>query len=247
MPRKSKKSKNDSHDIIPWKEEQPQLKKKFHLKDLNVFNPLTNNQRTFFEKWVDEPEKHFFLSGFPGTGKTFNALYLSTLDLLREEYEKIIIIRSAVPSRDTGFLPGTLEEKLAVYEEPYIETFDKFFKFSKSYENLVKLGKIQFASSSYLRGVTFDDSIIFIDEVQSMTYHELFTILSRTGENSRVVISGDFKQNDLYNKRYEESCFVDLEKLIDNMKSSFIRIDFKVEDIVRSKFVRDLIIADSKL
>jgi len=243
MPRKSKKSKR-VEETLP-NDLEPQLRKKFHVHDMRTYKPLTKNQRTFFDLW-DGTDDHFFLSGFAGTGKTFNAAYLALKDVLDKKYDKVIFIRSATPTKDTGFLPGTLEEKLAVYEEPYIETFDKFFDFKKSYENLKKLGKVEFVSSSYLRGVTFDNAVIVIDECQSMTYHEIFTILTRTGDNSRVIICGDFKQNDLINKRFEESCFYDLERLISNV-DSFSRIDFKIEDIVRSKFVKDLIIADSKL
>jgi predicted ribonuclease YlaK len=219
------------------------VKKKFHIKDLIHFSPLTNNQSIFFDLYNNDPSNHFFLTGSAGTGKTFCAAYLALGDVLSGNYDQLIFVRTAQPIKEIGHLPGDTEEKLAVYEEPYKAMFNNFFKFKNSYDNLKEAAKIHFLSSSFMRGITLDNSVIIIDEVQSMTSHEIMSILTRVGQNSKVIIVGDFKQNDLVYKRYIESGFVRLEKVLKRIPA-IKRINFTRDDIVRSEFVKQLIIAD---
>jgi phosphate starvation-inducible PhoH-like protein len=219
-----------------------QTKKKFHPKDLQQIQPLTDNQETFFNSFKNT-ENHFFLSGSAGTGKSTIALWHLLNDTLSNKYDKLVIIRGATQVNNLGFTPGTVEEKLEPYEAPYKNIFDDFFTFKKSYDNLKENRQIEFMSSSFIRGMNLNSCAIFIDEVQSLTYHEIFSILTRTGLNSRVIMAGDFRQNDLQYKKYVESGFLRLEKVVEKIPS-ILTIHFDRDDIVRSDFVKQLIIAD---
>lgn len=227
----------------------PQMKKKFHLKDLLKIQPLTLNQKKLFDSWKDNSSLSFFLYGSAGTGKTFSAMFLALYNLLdeNETYDKIIIIRSTVASRDVGFLPGDLDEKTEVYEEPYISICDELFPWSKSYENLKKLGKIEFMPTSFLRGTTFDNCLIIVDECQNMNYGELDTIITRVGKNSKIFFCGDCQQNDLMYKKSESSGFSDFKRVLSNLREYFDCIEFNTDDIVRSSLVKDYIIAKNQL
>lgn len=243
MGRKNKRDKDNSKSKkVTYDDIQPQIKKKFHEKDLIKIQPLTENQKLFFNLYDNTP-KHLILTGSAGTGKSMCAIYKLLTDVLENKYDKLLIIRGACPINSVGFLPGSLEEKLEVFETPYMGIFDNLFEFSNAYKNLKEIGKVEFISTSYVRGQTFDNSAIFIDEIGGLTYHELFSVLTRIGENSRFVMAGDFAQNDLIYKRFLESGFPRLEKVIKQIPS-IERIQFTRDDIVRSSFVKDLIIAD---
>lgn len=249
MTRKSK-TKNKTFDLdinIHAKQEEPQQKKKFHHKDLIQFQPLTSNQRRLFDTFRNYKDKHLALLGSAGTGKTFSALFLALDDYLSVgEYDNIIIIRSCVATRDVGYLPGTEEEKAAVYEAPYNSICNELFKFSKSYDSLKKLNIVEFNTSSFLRGTTFNNSIIIVDECQSMSFHELDTILTRVGKNSRLILCGDVKQNDLIKSKHDVSGLDKLYQIIVNM-DEFEIIEFDYNDIVRSGFVKNYIIMKEKM
>ena len=200
--------------------------------ELVEIEPLTRNQLIAFES-----SQNLVLHGCAGTGKTFISSYLAFDDMTKNMYEKLVIIRSAVPTRDIGFLPGTEKEKSSVYEEPYRDISIDLFSRGDAYQILKTKGLVHFMTTSYIRGITLRDAVILIDECQNMTFHELDSIITRVGENCRVIFCGDFKQSDLKQNGMDE--FLDI---LHSMKR-FDFIEFGVEDIVRSGFVKDYIIA----
>lgn len=222
----------------------PDVKKKWHLKDLNKLVPKTNKQKLFAEGYRKDNQKSFFVCGSAGTGKTYCALSLALEDVLdpATPYETVYIVRSVVPSRDMGFLPGSEEEKTALYESPYIGICDELFPFANSYKNLKEAGKIKFVSTSFLRGVTLKDCIVIVDEIQNLNFQEADTVMTRLGENSRVIYSGDWRQSDLNQSKWDVSGFSDFFDIVNSMKDMFTVIVFDREDIVRSKLVKRYII-----
>ena len=160
--------------------------------ELAEIEPLTRNQLIAFES-----SQNLVLHGCAGTGKTFISSYLAFDDMTKNMYEKLVIIRSAVPTRDIGFLPGTEKEKSSVYEEPYRDISIDLFSRGDAYQILKTKGLVHFMTTSYIRGITLRDAVILIDECQNMTFHELDSIITRVGENCRVIFCGDFKQSDL--------------------------------------------------
>lgn len=220
-------------------------KNKFDNISLREIVPLTAGQSQFFESFKNN--YNILATGSAGTGKSFVALFLALEKLFKGDIEKIIIVRSVVPTRDMGFLPGSLEEKIKIYEEPYIAIVNEICDNGTAYEILRKKGFIQFMSTSFLRGLTFSDCVMFIDESQSMIYHELYTTLSRVGSNCQVIISGDIAQNDLIIKKYEKSGLNDISRVVSEMSDWFDVINFTYHDIVRSDFVKQLIIASDRL
>lgn len=220
------------------------LKHNFKLSSINA---LTQNQKVAFSK--NSEQKNLLMVGVAGTGKTFLACLFALNDLFESRSKKIIIIRSAVTTRDQGFLPGTLQEKMSLYESPYRDIFSELCSGRRDvYDLLKKKEYLEFMSTSYLRGTTFSDCTIIVDEIQNCTDHEINSILTRVGDNSRVVLCGDHRQDDLrmLNKSSQVS---GIKNLIDTAKSmeSFSIIDFQIEDIVRSGFVKEYILARLKL
>ena len=204
---------------------------------LSLFDiePLTQNQILAFES-----ENHLVLHGVAGTGKTFISCYLAFDDMIKSLYDRLIIIRSAVPTRDMGFLPGSEKEKGAVYEGPYKNIAIELFGRGDAYDILKTKGLVHFMTTSFIRGVTLKNSVILIDECQNMTFHELDSIVTRVGRDCRIIFSGDFKQTDIKNNGIRP--FVRILKTM----GSFDLIDFEVKDIVRSDFVKEYIIAREK-
>jgi len=209
---------------------------------LKAVKPLTENQEKAFHSYFSD--KNLLLYGCAGTGKTYIALHLGLTDVIRGLYKNIVLVRSAVGSRDIGFLPGTIAEKIALYEVPYKDMVADLCQRPGAYDLLKEKDVLSFMSTSFLRGITLDQSVIIIDEVQNMTDHEISSILTRVGEGSRVIICGDFRQNDLSinGKKNQESGMEQLLKTCQRMKS-FDLIEFQIKDIVRSGFVREYIIA----
>lgn len=206
--------------------------------------PKTYSQELTFKEF--HKGKNLLLIGTAGTGKSFLSFYLSLSEILYSRtYEKLVILRSTVPSRDIGFLPGDKNKKTEVYEAPYQMICQELFGKSSSYDNLKRHGIIEFDITSFLRGQTFNDCIIIVDEVQNMTYQELTTILTRVGKNVKIILSGDLKQNDLQNSKKETSGLQDIINILKTMES-ISTVEFNVEDIVRSDFVKEFIIAEEK-
>lgn len=198
---------------------------------------LTENQTIAIESFNEG--FHILMCGSAGTGKTFLGLGLSLYDVMNKKSfaQKVVIIRSPVATKDQGFLPGTLEKKQEVFEIPYMEICHELFGKKDAYETLKRLGVIEFATTSYLRGLTLRDSIVIFDEFQNADFHAIDSVITRLGENSRIVLCGDIKQNDLRNKRYEES---GAKTIIEIFKSMYEveTIEFTTNDIVRSGFVK---------
>ena len=213
--------------------------RKLRIDDLCTFDALTENQKLARTAWKDGD--HLVLSGSAGTGKTFNALYMALEDVLDKgkSWEKIYIIRSVVPTREVGFLPGTAEEKLAPFIAPYQNICGELFDRQGAYNQLVEQGVIQFYSTSFIRGITLDNAIIIVDEMQNLTFHELDSVITRVGVDSKIIFAGDFYQSDFV-KKSDKDGFHDFLNIIEVMKN-FTIVEFGWEDIVRSDFVRDYI------
>ncbi len=199
---------------------------------LKEIEPLTKNQLAAFES-----NNNLVLHGLAGTGKTFISSYLAYDDIEKGFADNLIIIRSAVPTRDIGFLPGSEKEKSAVYEEPYKDVATHLFDRGDAYEIMKQKNIVQFMTTSFIRGITLRNACIIVDECQNMSFHELDSIITRVGENCRIMFCGDFRQSDL--KRNELLSWL---KVLERMEE-FDFIEFGVDDIVRSEFVKKYIIA----
>lgn len=213
--------------------------------ELRRVSPLTANQQSTFDAYNDG--NNLMLHGYAGTGKSFISLYLALSEVLSPNsiYERIIIVRSAVPSRDIGFLPGSIKEKTKVYEAPYKEICDNLFGRGDGYDILKMKGIIDFDTTSFLRGKTWDNAIIIVDEMQNMTFPELDTVMTRIGDNSKIIFCGDHIQTDFV-KETEKSGLHKFLNIIKRM-SGFSHIEFSEKDIVRSGLVRDYIIKRTEL
>jgi phosphate starvation-inducible protein PhoH len=215
--------------------------------DLKQIQPITDNQVRTFNAYNEG--ENLFLHGCAGTGKTFISIYLALKEIEngRSRRRKLVIIRTAQSSKDIGFLPGSEKQKLEVYEAPYKAICAELYHRDDAYDILKQKGIIEFHSTSFLRGTTIDDSIILIDECQNQRYVELRTVLTRTGDRSRVILCGDTKQDDLTSDRYKEtSGLADMMKVFNRM-GDMTTVEFDIDDIVRSGFVRDFIIAENQL
>lgn len=214
--------------------------------DIKRFDPLTRNQAITYDSFAEG--KNLMLHGVAGAGKTFLAMYLSLDEILSEfnQYDKLIIVRSVVPTRDMGFLPGKQNEKAEVYEAPYASICTELFGRGDAYQYLKMKNVIHFTTTSFIRGITLSNAIIIIDEMQNMTAAELNSVITRIGKNCRVIFCGDIAQTDLLNTRKEKTGLGDFVKIIHAM-DCFEFIEFEEKDIVRSGLVRDYIITRTKL
>lgn len=220
------------------------LNQKFSMQNIK---PLTPSQTDLFESYHEG--YNLAAIGTAGTGKTMCATYLALNDVLQKgEYEKVVIIRSAVQTREQGFMPGSKAQKEAVFEGPYTDIVNDLFSRGDAYQVLKQKGMIEFMSSSFVRGLTFDNSVIIVDECQSMTYHELDTIITRVGESSKIIFCGDTKQDDLQQSR-NRADISGLHQFVKVLSAipSFDVVKFGVADIVRSGLVKEYIIAKEKL
>lgn len=214
---------------------------KIRIDDLKTIQPLTENQRKFFELYKHSDA--LLLHGVAGTGKTYIALYRALEQVLDRDqpYKRVVVIRSAVPSREIGHLPGDEKEKTEVYQQPYVEICGDLFSRPDAFQRLLEQKTAAFMITSFVRGITLDDSIIIVDECQNMTDMEINSIITRVGNRSKIIFCGDFRQTDLYKKTDMSG----LKKfmVIADMMPSFRTIEFEVEDIVRSDLVKEYILA----
>ena len=226
-----------------------QMKRKKPLSSDYLINiePISENQRRLFNSYKEG--KHLVAYGCAGTGKTFITLYNAIRDVLDESspYEKIYIVRSLVATREIGFLPGDYEDKSDIYQVPYKHMVKYMFQMSSDadfemlYGNLKAQDTIKFWSTSFLRGTTLDNAIVIVDEYQNLNFHELDSIITRIGENSKICFCGDARQTDLV-KTNDRNGIVDFMNILRKMPS-FDIIEFEIDDIVRSGLVKEYIIA----
>ena len=221
------------------KRQKHESQRKLRIDDLLTFDPLTENQLLAREAWKDGD--HLVLSGSAGTGKTFTALYLALQDVLDKStpWERVHIIRSVVPTREVGFLPGTEEEKLLPFTAPYVAICDDLFNQGGAYNALVEQRAVEFHSTSFIRGTTFDNSIIIVDEMQNLNFHELDSVITRVGLDSKIIFAGDYYQSDFV-KAGDKKGILDFIQIVEVMKN-FTIVEFGLQDIIRSDFVRDYI------
>jgi phosphate starvation-inducible PhoH-like protein len=212
--------------------------------ELRHIQPLTANQERVWDAY--EAGSNLMLHGYAGTGKTFLSSYLALREVLHyETYKKVVIIRSVVPSRDMGFLPGTEKQKAEVYEQPYQEICDDLFGRGDGWKILKLKGLVEFTTTSFLRGMTFNDSIIIVDECNNMTFQEIDTVMTRIGNNSKIIFCGDYRQSDLH-KPHEKTGIKELMGITRRMPS-FDHVEFGIEDIVRSGVVKEYIIQKTEM
>lgn len=208
--------------------------------NLKYVEPKTDSQHEVFKAFFED--KNLLLHGVAGTGKTFLALYLALDAVINNEMPKpIVILRSIVPARDGGFLPGKIEEKAAIYEIPYYGLCAELTGHKTAYEKMKREGLIEFSTTSYLRGLTFHNNVIIVDECQNMSFSELDTIMTRVGEGCRVIFCGDFRQSDLI-RDDERKGLHKFMGIVKKMKS-FESIEFTEQDILRSGLVKEYIMA----
>ena len=230
---------------------QMKRKKPINTDMMRDIDPLTQNQQNLFDAYAEN--KHLVAYGCAGTGKTFITLYNALRDVLdpTSPYEKIYIVRSLVATREIGFLPGDHDDKSLLYQIPYKNMVKYMFEmrteadFQMLYGNLKTQGTIDFWSTSFIRGTTFDKAIIIVDEFQNLNYHELDSIMTRVGEDTKIMFCGDATQTDLL-KQNERNGIHDFMRVLRLMSSVDI-IEFGVEDIVRSGLVKEYILAKMEL
>ena len=247
MARKSMKN------PVPFGTSNRQMKRKKPISSeyMKKIDPLTDNQEALFKSY--NLQQNLVAYGCAGTGKTFITLYNALRDVLDERtpYEKIYIVRSLVATREIGFLPGDHEDKSSLYQIPYKNMVKYMFEmpddasFEMLYGNLKTQGTISFWSTSFIRGTTLDNAIIIVDEFQNLNFHELDSMITRVGENSKIMFCGDATQSDLV-KTNEKNGIIDFMRIL-RVMPSFDVIEFEAEDIVRSGLVKEYILAKMEL
>ena len=250
MPAKKRKGESTS-GIGSMTSRQLKRKKPINSDLMVDIKPLTDNQKKFFDAYKEG--RNLFAYGAAGTGKTFIALYLALKDVLDQftPYEKVYVVRSLVATREIGFLPGDHEDKAALYQIPYKNMVKYMFEmqdeteFEMLYGALKAQETIRFWSTSFLRGTTMDNCIIIVDEMQNLNFHELDSIITRIGQNSKIIFSGDYTQSDLV-KSNEKNGVLDFMRILNTMPS-FDCVEFGIEDIVRSGLVREYLVSKINL
>jgi len=238
---------------VPFGMSNKQMKRRkpINLDHLKTIQPLTDHQQEVFDCYAEG--KHLILHGAAGTGKTFISLYLALQQVLdpQSPYDKVYMVRSLVPTREIGFLPGDHEDKSNLYQIPYKNMVRFMFEmpddnsFENLYANLRTQETISFWSTSFIRGTTLDNCVIIVDEFSNLNFHELDSIITRVGQDSRIIFSGDYAQSDLV-KKHEKSGVLDFLKIAQAMES-FCCIEFGIDDIVRSGLVKEYLIAKHNL
>ena len=250
MARRSRK-KEQQTKVLSTQERRERRKLPIDSSSLVDIEPLTENQGRIFNGF--DEGKNLFVYGCAGTGKTFCALYKALQEVLKptSTYDSIYLVRSLVATREIGFLPGDHEDKADIYQIPYKNMVKYMFErnsdeeFEMLYSGLRSQNTIKFWSTSFLRGVTLDNAIVIIDEMQNLNFHELDSIITRVGENTRIIFAGDAVQSDLIKDR-ERNGIHDFMRILEKMPDDFDLIEMGVDDICRSGLVRNYIIAKNK-
>lgn len=224
-------------DTTKRKQRKVPQQKDNHL-SVKAITPKTAPQKQMMQGFMSG--FNIIATGSAGTGKSYIAAYLALDALFRKEVSKIVIVRSAVPTRDMGFLPGSLTEKTEIFTIPYKQIFDELCENGTAWDVLIKKGMVEFITTSYVRGITLNHSAVIVDEAQNMSFHELDSVITRMGNDTRMFICGDTKQCDLTQKR-EKSGLDDFVMIASKMTKYFDNINFTRDDIVRSALVKDWI------
>ena len=237
--KKTIEKKDEDREVKPIASNQLKIR----IDNLKTFQPLTDNQKTFFDAYK-QGDYFIALHGVAGTGKTFIALYKAIEEVLDKSnpFNKIIVVRSAVQSREIGHLPGDVTEKMEIYEQPYRQICQQLFDRKDAWDRLEEQGHVTFISTSFIRGMSFDDAIIIVDEMQNMTFEEIDTVMTRVGYRSKIIWCGDYRQTDLNKKKNDMTGILKFFDIAQHM-SAFTRIEFTPDDIVRSSLVKDYILA----
>ena len=245
MPARKKRTTTASK-LADMSDRQLRRKKPFNTDMMIEINPVTDNQKKVFDSYNEG--KNVYAYGAAGTGKTFIMLYLALQEVLNPmtPYNRVVVVRSLVSTREIGFLPGDHEDKSMLYQIPYKNMVKYMFElpseqdFEMLWGNLKAQESVKFWSTSFIRGTTLDDCIIIVDESQNLNFHELDSIITRVGENCKIVFCGDAAQSDLV-KTNERNGILDFMKIIQAMTEDFTCVEYDVNDIVRSGFVRNYI------
>lgn len=218
--------------------------KKVRIDDLLTFSPITDNQQKTYDAY--KKDKHLLLHGIAGTGKTFLSLYLALEEVLDPStvYDDVFVVRSVVSTRDIGFLPGDEQDKVSLYEAPYRSICSELFNYKESYDALKQQGNVKFMSTSFIRGITLNNAVVIVDECQNLNFHELDSIITRIGKNSKIIFCGDYTQTDL-TRDSDKRGIVNFMQIISSIPE-FETIEFEIDDIVRSDFLKSYIIAKYK-
>lgn len=218
---------------------------KLRLEDMHEIKPMTKSQEDVFNAY--EKDYALILNGSAGTGKTFIAMNLALEDVLDKNtpYQKVIVVRSIVPTRDIGFLPGDEEEKKLVYELPYRAIAADIFGKADAWDMLKNEHQIEFISTSFIRGLTIDNAIVVVDEMQNLTAHEIDSVVTRLGRDCKLIMCGDYYQSD-FTKESDKNGILKFFEIAENLKK-FKIVEFTWKDIVRSDFVRDYIMTKEML
>tara|TARA_B100000925_G_scaffold65085_1_gene44085 strand:+ start:1772 stop:2524 length:753 start_codon:yes stop_codon:yes gene_type:complete len=243
MPRSRKKT---TPDINGMSAKQMKRRKPINTDMMVSVEPWTPAQEQVFENWNND--KNLFMYGAAGTGKTFVALYLALRDVLNEDtpFDKVYLVRSLVATREIGFLPGTHEDKADIYQIPYKNMVKYMFEmpsdadFEMLYANLKAQETVSFWSTSFLRGTTLDNAIVIVDECQNLNFHELDSIITRCGQDTKIIFCGDVQQSDLI-KANEKNGIHDFMSILRQMEE-FGMTEFGVEDIVRSGLIKSYLV-----
>jgi predicted ribonuclease YlaK len=249
MARRKRSSSNENIGV-GLTAKQMKRKKPINSSFLIDIEPLTENQKILFDAY--DKGQNIVAYGAAGTGKTFITLYNAIKDVMNENlpYERVYIVRSLVSTREIGFLPGDHDDKSSLYQIPYKNMVKYMFEMSSDadfemlYGNLKTQETIKFWSTSFLRGTTVDNSIIIVDEFQNLNFHELDSIVTRVGENCKIMFCGDGTQTDLV-RTNERNGIVDFLKILRKM-TSFDIIEFGLNDIIRSGIVKEYLLAKSE-
>lgn len=230
----------DSIEVNSRKRKAKPVKAKIDNLNVKKVEPITEAQREMFASFMQG--QNVVACGSAGTGKTYVATYLALQEVFAQRKNKIVFVRSAVPTRQIGHLPGDLNEKSLVYTTPFKQIVDDLCENGTAYNILTTKGVIEFMTTSFIRGITLDNCIIIFDEFQSSGWHELASVVSRCGKNTQIVFCGDTKQNDLITNKHDVSGLSNFMKVADDMEE-FDIVKFYPQDIVRSGLVKSFILA----
>ena len=248
MARKLTQVKHDDAPPVPNRPAHDQAIRhalKIKIDDLRTFDPLTENQKKFFDAYK-RGDYFIALHGVAGTGKTFCAMYKALEEVLDKSnpFKKIIVVRSAVQSREIGHLPGDVSEKMEIFQQPYRQICETLFGRKDAWDRLEEQDYVEFISTSFIRGMSFDDAIVIVDEMQNMNFEEIDTVMTRVGYRSKIIWCGDYRQTDL-KKGNDKSGILKFFDIAYHM-SAFTRVEFTADDIVRSSLVKEYILARLK-